>query len=57
MLECLGPYRVFVPMQPQPAEPRGARAGHDVILNSKGCARLRVTQVSALAFMFVAGHR
>lgn len=55
MLECLRPYRVFVTMQPQPAEPRGARGGHDVIVNSKGCARLRVTHVSAQAFMFVAG--
>lgn len=36
-------------------EPRGARGGHDVIANSKGCARLRVTQVSAQPFMFGAG--
>lgn len=43
-------------MQPQPAEPGGAREGHDVILNSKGCALLCVTQVSAQAFIFVVGH-
>lgn len=56
MLGCLRPYRVFVTMQPQPAEPGGAWEGHDVILISKACALLCGTQVSAQAFFSVVGH-
>lgn len=51
MLECLQPYHVFVTMQPQPAEPRGAQGGHDVILYSKGGSTVCVTHASAQAFL------